>query len=115
MAFLADLEQNVESAQVRRVLHRNMQETAAHAAIQDLEAAIEIYRRRYGEPPQSLDQLVSTGTIAAIPKDPLGGRFLLSNDVSVRSSTGRRVGQAHVSAIRERAMAGKKGAELTGD
>lgn len=40
------------------------------------EAAL-AYRRKFGEPLQSLDQLVHTGLIAAIPVDPLGAGYAL--------------------------------------
>ncbi len=112
MAFLRDLEQNVDSKQVRDVLQRNLQETAAATAITTLNAAIDDYRARLGEPPKSLEQLVAAGFLRQIPRDPFGGRFYIDQDGSARSSTGEGPPKAHTSPLRKRAIAGTSGREL---
>jgi len=115
MAFLRDLEQNVDSQQVRSVIYRNMRESAAAAALGQLDTQIDAYTEATGRPPGSLEELVSTGFLTEVPADPLGGRFEIGPDGRARSSTGKNPGRAHLSKTRERALEGKHGADLLGD
>ncbi len=114
MQFLRDLEQNVDSQRVRDVLHRNMAEAAAAAAIRRLEEAVAAYRSAKGHTPASLDELVAAGFIQAVPHDPFGGRFEVDAEGKVASSTGKKPGTTHTSMIRERALQGNSGADLLG-
>ena len=114
LAFLKDLEQNVDSARVRSVLHRNMQDAAAALAIRRLDDAVAAYRDATGRAPATLQELTAAGIVDAIPRDPFGGHFELDEEGEVRSSTGRTPGRAHTSRFRERALEGKSGAELLG-
>jgi hypothetical protein len=112
LAFLRDLEQRVDSPQVREVLQRNLQETAAAAALENLDRAIAAYTQETGKPPRTLRAVVSAGFLTAIPSDPFGGVFEIGPDGKARSSTGKQPPKAHTSAIRERALEGKTGSEL---
>ncbi|NPA40700.1 MAG: hypothetical protein GXO18_00290 [Aquificae bacterium] len=47
--------------------------------------AIDIYKKRFGKRPQSIDDLVEAGLIPPDMRDPLGGRFYLTEDGKVRS------------------------------
>ncbi len=112
MAFLRDLQEHVDSNQVRTVLERNMRETAAAAALGRLNGAIDAYRAEVGSPPQSLQQVVSAGYLNSIPADPFGGSFEIGPDGKARSSTGKTPPRPHTSQIRQRALHGKSGSAL---
>lgn len=114
IAFLKDLEQNVDSDRVRKVLHRNLEDAAAAVAIQRLEDAVAAHRRATGRAPRKLEDLVAGGFVDAIPRDPFGGHFEIGDDDAVRSSTGRTPSRTHTSRFRERALEGKSGAALLG-
>jgi hypothetical protein len=51
-----------------------------------LEQAVEKYRRKFNRSPSRIDQLVTSGMLAAIPSDPLGGAFTLSRGGKVEST-----------------------------
>jgi len=59
----------------------------ALSAVRDLEAAVEVFRSRFQRPPRHLSELVVTGILAALPKDPYGGEFYLDPEGKVRSSS----------------------------
>ncbi len=106
MAFLRDLEQNLDSPQVRGVLQRNLRETAAAAALTSLNSAIAAYTSAAGAPPRTLEQVVAAGHLRSIPIDPFGGKFEIGSDGKARSDTGKRPPQAHTSKIRQRVLQG---------
>lgn len=51
--------------------------------LEGLQSAVAAYRRKFSHPPRSFNQLYSSGLIAGLPEDPLGGKFLLSPDGKV--------------------------------
>jgi hypothetical protein len=114
MAFLRDLEQNLDSEQVRRVIHRNMQESAAAVALRHLDSQIVAYTKATGRAPQTLNEMIDAGFLQEVPRDPMGGHFEIGSDGRARSSTGKTPGRSHVSKTRERALEGKHGADLLG-
>jgi hypothetical protein len=69
----------------RAVLERRMREVAVERDLQLLEAAVENFRAKAGEFPQSLSDLVREGFLPAIPQEPNGGRYLLEKEGKVRS------------------------------
>ncbi len=106
MAFLRDLEQNLDSPQVRGVLQRNLRETAAAAALASLNNAIAAYTSAAGEPPRTLEQVVAAGHLRSIPIDPFGGKFEIGPDGQAHSDTGKHPPRAHTSEIRQRVLQG---------
>lgn len=56
-------------------------------AITEIKRAIENYVSKTGTVPKHLGQLVETGIILAIPKDPYGGEFYLDRDGVVRTTS----------------------------
>jgi len=112
MEFLADLEKNVDSANVRSVIARNMRESAAAAALEKIDAAVAAYRRSTGRTPTSVQELQVTGYLTSIPRDPFGGHFVIGKEGKAASSTGKEPGRTHLSEVRRRALEGKTGSGL---
>ena len=59
---------------VRRELKRRLR---ALLAIKELDRALEVYRKRFGRCPSDLQELVNSGVIRTLPKDPYGGKFYI--------------------------------------
>jgi len=114
MAFLSNLGQTSDSANVRQVIARNMQESSAAVALQQISSAIEAFERSEGRAPQSVEELQEAGYLETVPADPFGGRFVLDAHGTPVSSTGRKPGRTHVSRVRRRALEGKRGDALFG-
>jgi len=107
-AFLAELERDVDSADLRNLVRENMQAAQVAADLQQLDAAIESYHRRMGIKPLTVEALVDAGVLTSIPADPFGGKYVI-DPVSgqARSSTGRQPSRLHQSKIREKALRGE--------
>ena len=69
----------------REALMRRVREVIVERDIQMLETAVDEYRRRTGVPPASMDALAGMGLIHGIPKEPNGGRYVMTPDGKVRS------------------------------
>lgn len=75
-----------ETDPVRRsALERRMKEVTVERDLQNLEWAVESYRRLTGSFPGTLRDLVDAGVIRAIPREPNGGLYLLEPGGKVRS------------------------------
>ena len=59
---------------VKRALERRLK---ALLAIKELDRALSVYRKRYGRCPETLDDLVRSGILKELPKDPYGGNFYI--------------------------------------
>ncbi len=112
LAFLRDLQSNIDSPQVRKVVDRNLRETAAAKITKQLDEAIALYTKSLGHPPNSIEDLVRANIIHALPPDPLGGTFEIGPDGSARSSTGQSLVRPESSPLRLKALSGKRGPEL---
>ncbi|WP_199177438.1 tetratricopeptide repeat protein [Geothermobacter hydrogeniphilus] len=71
-------------ASVKKVLRLRL---TAFKALRQIEEAVDGYRRRYGEWPLGLEDLTARGMLAEIPEDPYGGRFYLTEDHRVRTTS----------------------------
>jgi hypothetical protein len=56
-------------------------------AVITIEEACKAYRARFHTSPSHIDQLISTGLLVRLPKDPYGGAFYLDSAGRVRSSS----------------------------
>lgn len=108
LEFLAELERNVDSPDLRAVVRDNIQEAQLAGDLQRLEAAVDVYRERTGSTPLSVEALVDAGLVERMPTDPFGGTFVIDPlSGAVRSSTGRTPSRLHQSKVRERALRGE--------
>lgn len=69
----------------RAVLERRIREVIVERDLQMLEQAMETYRRKTGNFPAKLEDLVREGIIAAVPTEPNGGNYLIMLGGKVRS------------------------------
>ncbi|MBI2486989.1 MAG: hypothetical protein HYW01_08530 [Deltaproteobacteria bacterium] len=67
---------------------RNIEELNTMDMEDRLTQALREYIKRYNEEPKTLDALKDTGIIKQIPKEPLGGKFIIASKLkAVKSST----------------------------
>jgi hypothetical protein len=69
----------------RKALEAMFREVEAERDIQQLEGAVERFRRQTGSAPRTLSDLVAAGILPGLPEEPHGGRYFLAPDGSVRS------------------------------
>jgi hypothetical protein len=86
LAMAAQLAQSSSSA-----FARSFEERARHlsweCAFQRVEAAVRMYRSKYGKPPASVAELVASGVLTDAPRDPWGGQFGIGRTGAVVSTT----------------------------
>jgi tetratricopeptide (TPR) repeat protein len=85
---LADPRNNDEA---RAIASRQIRTLTARADVQDLDAAIGVFRTRTGRPPRRLDELVQAGIVGALPQDPDGRPYTYDPLVGTVSSPASRV------------------------
>jgi tetratricopeptide (TPR) repeat protein len=108
LEFLAELERNVDSPELREVVRENMQEAQLAQDLQRLQGAVDAYRERTGHAPLTAETLVDVGLLSSLPADPFGGSFVIDQlSGTARSSTGRTPSRLHQSKVRERALRGE--------
>lgn len=59
----------------------------ALVAAKTIRTAMEEYRGRFGMLPRSMDDLVASGVISSLPKDPYGGRFFIDKNGKVATTS----------------------------
>jgi hypothetical protein len=108
MAFLAELEHDVDSQELRDVVRENLQEARLADDLQHLDAAVDAYRTATGHAPLTIEALVDAGVISEVPADPFGGIYVVDPLIgAVRSSTGHEPSRLHQSKLREKALRGE--------
>ncbi len=65
--------ETADSEYVRSIAGRHVRELTGRIRMEDLQAAVEVFRAARGEPPADLRELVRAGIVARIPVHP-GGR-----------------------------------------
>lgn len=84
IAYLASMEKSVCNEGVRRAISLRLQ--ALKEAFR-LEKAVEAYSRRVGSLPGSIQDLMISGDLNAMPIDPYGGQFYLDTGGKVMSTS----------------------------
>jgi hypothetical protein len=107
LSFLEEMQNNVESADVRAVIGEQIREARFALDLERLQAAADAYRARFGRPARSLGELVDAGLIAQIPGEPFGGTYQIDGEGKVRSTSGHEPSRVHTSKNRERALLGE--------
>lgn len=69
----------------KEALQKRIRDVIVERDLQNLERAVAEYRARRGALPASLSDLVAAGILPGIPREPNGGRYLLSAGGEVRS------------------------------
>lgn len=86
LEFLETMVKQETDTSRMEILKRRIQEVIVERDIQELESAVEAYRKREGTLPENLSILAQAGLIRRIPEEPHGGKYLLTLDGKVRSS-----------------------------
>lgn len=82
--FLETMEKGAKDKNVKKVY---VTRKKALLAVMSLNDALSGYRKEYQRMPEDLSELVAAGFIDALPPDPYGGRFYLSEDGIIRSTS----------------------------
>jgi tetratricopeptide (TPR) repeat protein len=77
--------------EARAIATRQIRTLTVRADVQDLDAAIGVYRKQTGRPPRTLDELTRAGILSAIPRDPDGQPYAYDPAAGSVSSTASRV------------------------
>jgi hypothetical protein len=85
LALLEAMSGQESDAARKEILQRRIREVIVERDLQILERAVEEFRARHGALPSSLSSLVASGILHGIPREPNGGRYLLSPGGEVRS------------------------------
>jgi len=75
----------------RAIATRQIRTLTVRADVQDLDAAIAVYRERNGRPPRSLDELVRVGIVLSLPQDPDGRDYAYDPSAGTVFSAASRV------------------------
>jgi tetratricopeptide (TPR) repeat protein len=84
LAYLKELIPTARNESIRKHL---MIRAEALERILELEEAVSAYRKRFQQPPESIEKLVEKGFIERIPEDPYGGSFYLDEQGKVRTTS----------------------------
>jgi tetratricopeptide (TPR) repeat protein len=108
LQFLAELQDDVDSQEMRAVVAEQIREAQLAADLERIDAAAAVYRERLAGRPPSVTALVDAGLLAAVPIDPFGGRYEIDAQTgTAHSSSGRTPSQLHQSKIRQKALQGE--------
>src|SRR5262249_21200033 len=96
--FLTAAEQQTTNAEVRAALDQRIRELVLTRDTASLDASVGSFAASFGRPPVDLNELVTSGVIPAVPREPYGGEYVLDRETAhVRSSLGhtpRRLGSS---------------------
>ena len=85
--FLAQMYEQTTDENVKQILERRLKEVVVERDLQLLEEAISRYRALYKRVPERLEDLVGTGLLRELPREPFGGHYLYDPQTqAVRSS-----------------------------
>src|SRR5256712_3930276 len=85
--FLVQMYEQTTDENVKQILERRLKEGVVERDLQLLEEAISRYRALYKRVPERLEDLVGTGLLRELPREPFGGHYLYDPQTqAVRSS-----------------------------
>ncbi len=100
--FLTELDRRGTNEEIRGTIHERIGELVLARDIDALDTAVETFQTTHHRMPGQLTELVSAGILAAIPREPFGGEYVLDTATGrVRSNLGRRPLRLSSSALRE--------------
>lgn len=86
LEFLERLYRQTKDERTRESIEQRVKEVIAERDIRFLEEGVRRYKVRYGAPPRTLEDLVVRQIIVQVPEEPLGGRYVLTGQGSVKST-----------------------------
>jgi tetratricopeptide (TPR) repeat protein len=84
---LAFLNSMIDQSKDKAVRETYLLRRTALQAVDALETAAAAFRKRFARQPADLEELVASGIVGEIPRDPYGGRFYLDEKGRVRTSS----------------------------
>lgn len=87
ITFLQEMLQETESIEFRKKLERRILEIKSDHNIRQLEKARDIFVQKNNRLPHVLQELVTAKIIPAMPDDPLGGEYIISQENGSINST----------------------------
>ena len=75
--FLAQLERDDTTGEMREAIRQRIRELSLSADIDSLEAAVQTFSGRMGRRPIDLEELVVVGILPQLPEEQFGGRYVL--------------------------------------
>jgi len=86
LALASQLSQTAVDPATRQTFERRTQELVLEGELQKIDKEIEVFRLREGRMPATILELVASGQLREIPKDPLGGSIVVGSDGRSHSS-----------------------------
>ncbi|MBX5484918.1 MAG: hypothetical protein IRZ16_24110 [Myxococcaceae bacterium] len=74
------LAEGTSDPETRATFERRVKEIELERILQRIDDAIDAFERQSKRPPHDLKELVSSGFLAAVPEDPLGGTLYIGSD-----------------------------------
>ena len=100
--FLTELDRRGTNQEIRGAIHERIRELVLARDIDALDTAVETFQTTFHRMPAPLTELVSAGVVAAIPREPFGGEYVLDAATGrVRSNLGHQPLQLKSSAFRD--------------
>ena len=84
IAYLKVLISSSKNEALKQMLVKRLK---ALTGVRIIEEARDLYRNRFGSPPQSVEQLKGSGVLRRLPVDPYGGAFFIDAEGQVRSTS----------------------------
>src|SRR5438445_2384463 len=85
--FLAQMYEQTSDENIKRILEQRLKEVVVERDIQLLEEVMSRYQARYKWALEHLDELLTSGLLRSLPREPFGGRYLYDPQTqTVRSS-----------------------------
>lgn len=108
MRFLAEMQNEVASEEMREVVREQIAMAQLARDLQRLDAAVVDYKSRFGRTPNDVSELVDANLITQVPQDPFGGIYVVDpENGTVRSSTGKKPSKLHLSKLRKKRLRGE--------
>ncbi|KUJ96219.1 MAG: Uncharacterized protein XD41_0781 [Desulfonauticus sp. 38_4375] len=82
--FLDYMLKNTRNKGIKKIYEKRL---SALKAINLLEEAVNIYKKRYGKLPSNLKELLDKSILGEIPKDPYGGFFYIDKNGKIRTTS----------------------------
>jgi hypothetical protein len=82
--FIKSMEKGTRDMKVKKLFQMRIQ---ALEAVHVIRTAVKSFTSRYGRLPLTVDELVQKGLLASVPVDPYGGKFFITSDGSVESTS----------------------------
>lgn len=84
IVFIKSMEKGTRDRKVKKLLQMRIE---ALEAVHVIRTAVKNFTSRYGRLPQTVDELVHKGLLVSVPLDPYGGKFFVTADGVVESTS----------------------------